>query len=143
MYRILVVDDEEDARRTVKRRLEHQGFAVDTAESAEEGIEMIQSAPEPYDVVVTDMSMEDPEAGIRILQAAFGRDVFAEVIVMTAYGNVKNAVECLKRGAFDYIEKNIPGVDVYEIITIKVEQALQRRRQNLRAIREWETTRTT
>jgi DNA-binding NtrC family response regulator len=84
------------------------------------------------------MSMEDPEAGIQILMAAFTRDVFSEVIVMTAYGNVKNAVECMKRGAFDYIEKNVPGVDVYDMLTIKIEQAMDRRRTNLAAVTDWE-----
>ena len=138
MYRVLVVDDEEDVLRAVKRRLERQGFEVEVADSAEEGAIRIQTAETPFDVAVTDMRMEDPDAGIQILQAAFGRDVFAEVIVMTAYGNVKNAVECMKLGAFDYIEKNIPGVDVYEVITVKIEQAMDRRRQNLRAVRRWE-----
>ncbi len=138
MYRVLVVDDEEDVRKAVKRRLERQGFEVAVAESAEEGIECIKTSEQPFDVIVTDMSMEDPEAGIQILQAAFGRDVFAEVIVMTAYGNVKNAVECMKRGAFDYIEKNVPGVDVYELLTIKVQQALDRRRQSVSTVQGWE-----
>ncbi len=138
MNRILLVDDEEDVRRAVQRRLERQGFHVETADSAAGGVEAISSAPVPFDLIITDMSMEDPEAGIRILQAAFGRDVFAEVIVMTAYGNVKNAVECMKRGAFDYIEKNIPGVDVYELLTIKVEQALDRRRRSVNTVQGWE-----
>ncbi|MCH8274432.1 MAG: response regulator [Armatimonadetes bacterium] len=138
MYRVLVVDDEEDVLRAVKRRLERQGFEVEVADSAEEGAIRIQTAETPFDVAVTDMRMEAPDAGIQILQAAFGRDVFAEVIVMTAYGNVKNAVECMKLGAFDYIEKNIPGVDVYEVITVKIEQAMDRRRHNLRAVRRWE-----
>ena len=60
------------------------------------------------------MSMDTPEAGLQVLHAAFTRDLFAEVIVMTAFGNVANAVECMRRGAFDYIEKNAPGVDAYE-----------------------------
>lgn len=138
MYLVLVVDDEEDVRKAVKRRLERQGFAVTLAESAEEGIERIATNDQPFDAIVTDMSMEDPEAGIQILQAAFGRDVFAEVIVMTAYGNVKNAVECMKRGAYDYIEKNVPGVDVYELLTIKVQQAIDRRRQSVNTVQGWE-----
>lgn len=140
MYKILVIDDEEDVCRAVKRRLERQGYIVDTALSAAEGIEKIQASDEAYDVIVTDMSMEDPEAGIHVLQAAFGKDIFAEVIVMTAYGNVKNAVECMKRGAFDYIEKNIPGVDVYELLAIKIEHALERRRQSVVAVRGWQHT---
>jgi DNA-binding NtrC family response regulator len=133
--RVLVVDDEEDVCEAVRRRLERQGMRVDTAFSAQEGIKRIEEADPPYDVIVTDMSMEDPDAGVRILRAAFEKDTFSEVIVMTAYGNVKNAVECMKRGAYDYIEKNIPDVDVYEILTIKVEQAMDRRRANLAAAR--------
>lgn len=135
MVRVLVVDDEEDVCEAVRRRLERQSMTVDTAFSAQEGVHRIQEADPPYDVIVTDMSMEDPDAGVRILRAAFERDAFSEVIVMTAYGNVKNAVECMKRGAYDYIEKNIPDVDVYEILTIKVEQAMDRRRANLAAAR--------
>jgi len=138
MYRILIVDDEEDVRHAVKRRLERQGLDVETAESASDGVGRIAVANPPFDVIITDMSMEDPEAGIQILMAAFTRDVFTEVIVMTAYGNVKNAVECMKRGAFDYIEKNVPGVDVYDMLTIKIEQAMDRRRTNLAAVTDWE-----
>ncbi|MGI8923425.1 MAG: response regulator [Fimbriimonadales bacterium] len=138
MYKVLVVDDEEDVRDAVKRRLERQGMEVDLAESAQEGVERIAAANPVYDIIVTDMSMEDAEAGIQILMAAVKRDVFAEVIVMTAFGNVKNAVECMKRGAFDYIEKNAPGVDVYELLTIKIEQAMGQRRSNQAAVGNWE-----
>ena len=56
---------------------------------------------------------------LQVLHAAFTRDLFAEVIVMTAYGNVANAVECMRRGAFDYIEKNAPGLDAFEVLSIK------------------------
>ena len=84
------------------------------------------------------MSMEDPNSGLDVLQAAFSRDLFAEVIVMTAYGNVANAVECMRRGAFDYIEKNAPGVDAYEMLAIKVVHAMDRRRHDVQTIALWE-----
>jgi FixJ family two-component response regulator len=64
--------------------------------------------------------------------------VFTEVVVLTAYGNVSNAVECMKMGAFDYVEKNIPGVDVYELICIKIEQAMERRRSSMSTLRRLE-----
>lgn len=108
------------------------------AATAEQGIQMIQDSDPPYDVIVTDMSLEDPEAGLRVLNAAFAKDLFAEVIVMTAYGNVANAVECMRRGAFDYIEKNNPGVDVYELLTIKIDQAKDKRKQDLMTVQKWE-----
>ena len=138
MNRILVIDDEESVLAAVKRRLSREGYGVDTAENAGLGIDMIANADEPYDVIVTDMSMEDSESGLRVLQAAFSRDLFAEVIVMTAYGNVANAVECMRRGAFDYIEKNSPNVDAYERLAMKIEQALDRRRRDVQTIALWE-----
>lgn len=138
MCRVLVIDDEETVVEAVKRRLERENHKVESASSAAEGSEKIEKAEKPYDVIITDMSMEDPDAGLHVLQAAFGRDIFAEVIVMTAYGNVANAVECMRRGAFDYIEKNSPGVDAYEVLVMKVDQAMQQRRQNVRTIATWE-----
>lgn len=111
---------------------------VDTASNPGEGIAMITDAEHPYGAVVTDMSMDDATSGLRVLQAAFSRDLFAQVIVMTAYGNVANAVECMRRGAFDYIEKNVPGVDAYEVLAQKLDEAMDQRRRDARTIDLWE-----
>ena len=138
MCRVLVIDDEETVLTAVRRRLERDGYEVDTAGSAADGIAKIMDAPSPYGVIVTDMSMDNPDSGLQVLHAAFTRDLFAEVIVMTAYGNVANAVECMRRGAFDYIEKNAPGVDAYELLSIKIGQATDRRRRDVRTIELWE-----
>lgn len=135
MCRVLVIDDEEAVRSAVKRRLERDNYEVDTADSQAAGIEAIKTHNPPYDVVVTDMVMETPASGLEVLQAALSTDVFTEVIVLTAYGNVANAVECMKRGAFDYVEKNIPGVDVFELLSIKLAQALERRRMSVATLR--------
>ncbi len=139
MPRVLVIDDEEAVLNAVRRRLERNGYGVDTAGNAVEGTEKIHSAPQPYDVIVTDMSMDSPESGLQVLHSAFTRDLFAEVIVMTAYGNVTNAVECMRRGAFDYIEKNAPGVDAYEVLSMKIDQAMDRRRRDVRTLEIWES----
>ena len=133
-----MIDDEEGVRAAVTRRLTRAGYAVDTAESAAEGMAKIASVEKSFDAIVTDMSMDTPEAGLQVLHAAFTRDLFAEVIVMTAFGNVANAVECMRRGAFDYIEKNAPGVDAYEALTQKLGQAMDRRRRDVRTIDLWE-----
>jgi DNA-binding NtrC family response regulator len=138
MHRILIADDEEDVRFGVERRLRREGFEVEQAGSLAEAVEKITQAHPSYDVVVTDMSMDDPESGVRVLEAALTHDIFTEVIVLTAYGNVANAVECMKRGAFDYVEKNIPGVDVYELLVLKVRQALERRRSSVQTVRRYE-----
>lgn len=138
MYRILVVDDEEEVRHALQRRLQREGYQVDVAEGETDGIGKIRQASPAYDVVITDMAMENPDSGVRILEAALAHDLFSEVIVLTAYGNVANAVECMRRGAFDYVEKNIPGVDVYELLVLKIEQALERRRSAVNTLRRME-----
>ncbi|GBC99592.1 Virulence transcriptional regulatory protein PhoP [bacterium HR17] len=137
MGRILVVDDEELAREAIRMRLERDGHEVDTAASESEAIEKIRTANPPYDVVVTDMVMESENSGMEVLKAALLRDVLTEVIVLTAYGSVANAVECLKRGAFDYVEKNIPGVDVYDLLALKVDRAMEHRSESLALLKRW------
>jgi DNA-binding NtrC family response regulator len=134
MSRILVVDDEAEVRSVLQRRLERAGYTVYTASSAADGVAALQDGGYAFDVVVTDMSMEDSESGVKLLQAARERDVFTEVIVLTAYGNVKNAVHCMQLGAYDYVEKNIPGVDVFELLILKVERAIQQRHATARAL---------
>lgn len=138
MNKVLVIDDEEAVRNAVKRRLEREGFVVVTADSQAAGIDTIKGSKPPFDVVVTDMVMETPNSGMEVLQTALSTDVFTEVIVLTAYGNVANAVECMKRGAFDYVEKNIPGVDVFELLSLKLGQALERRKTSLSTLRRIE-----
>ena len=138
MHRILVIDDEEAVRSAVKRRLGREGYSVESADCQAAGIEAIKSSSPPFDVVVTDMVMESQTSGLEVLQTALTTDVFSEVIVLTAYGNVANAVECMKHGAFDYVEKNIPGVDVFELLAYKVEQALERRRTSVATLRKIE-----
>ncbi len=138
MGRVLVIDDEESVLAAITRRLTREGYAVESAANSEQGAQMIAAAEPPYDAIVTDMSMEDPDSGLHVLQAAFARDLFAEVIIMTAYGNVANAVECMRRGAFDYIEKNSPGIDAYELLAVKVDQALNRRRRDVQTVALWE-----
>ena len=135
MYTILVIDDEEQARAVVARRLCREGYEVKTAGSQAEGMEVIRDSERPFDVVITDMVMESPDSGLEILKAAFVRDIFTEVIVLTAYGNVANAVECMKRGAFDYLEKNIPGIDAFELLALKVAQAMDHRRSSVNTLR--------
>src|SRR4028118_1895674 len=138
MGKILVVDDEDDVRLSLEQRMKRDGHSIQTAASQAEAVELISSAEVPFDVLLTDMLMESPNSGVEVLKATLARDVFTEVVILTAYGNVANAVECMKMGAFDYVEKNIPGVDVYELICIKVEQALDRRRSSLSTVRKLE-----
>lgn len=134
MSRILVVDDEEDVRKALKRRMEREGYDVTTADNAADAAEKLKHNAQSFDLVITDMSMEEADSGLDVLRSALSSDIFSEVLVLTAFGNVANAVESMRRGAFDYLEKNVPGVDVYELLVIKAEQALERRRASVGTI---------
>ena len=138
MARILVVDDEEDVQAALQRRLEREGHHVTPASSASDASTLLHSPQDSYDLVLSDMSMEEGDSGLKVLQDALSQDLFTEVIVLTAYGNVANAVESMRRGAFDYLEKNVPGVDVYELLTIKVQHALERRQSAVSTVRRLE-----
>lgn len=140
MSRILCVDDEDEVRSALKRRLEREGHAVDMANGVKEGAEMIRNSAPSYDVVITDMSMDEDDSGIQMLKAAVEHDVFTEVIVLTAYGNVQNAVACMQMGAYDYVEKNIPGADVYELLILKLNRALEQRQATLRTLNRLKRT---
>ncbi len=135
MCKILLVDDEPDVRAAIERRLQREGFEVDTVGSAAAAAEKMREAEPFYDVIIADMVMEGEESGLEVLKAAFARDIFAEVIVLTAYGSVQNAVECLKRGAFDYLEKNIPGVEVLDLLVLKIQNAIEHRRSAVDFVR--------
>ncbi|KPJ63654.1 hypothetical protein AMK68_03425, partial [candidate division KD3-62 bacterium DG_56] len=94
--KILVIDDEPEVCEAVSRRLTRDGHVVQTAVSEQEALDKIRQAAPPYEVVVTDMVMDSPTTGMTLMEAAVVRDVFTEVIVLTAYGSVANAVECMK-----------------------------------------------
>src|SRR5437773_9736401 len=91
MSKVLIIDDEENVRVTSERLLRRDGYELDQAATEAEALEKIALACPSYDVVVTDLVMEQPDSGIKVLQAALSHDLFTEVIVLTDYGNTAAA----------------------------------------------------
>jgi DNA-binding NtrC family response regulator len=102
--RILVVDDEANIRGALAKLLSKLGHSVESAGSAQEALQLLQ--PGRYRVVLTDLKMPDVD-GLSLLRQIKVVDRAVEVIVMTAYGTVETAVEAMREGAYDYIEKPI------------------------------------
>ncbi len=125
--RILVVEDEDRARKNMVRLLENRGFDVFSGANAVEARDMINT--NLFDVVVTDMLMESDKAGLSVLQAAKKKNELTEVIVITAYGSIPNAVDSTKLGAYDYIEKDAD--DINELLCFKVEQSVSKKEKKL------------
>lgn len=102
MSKILVIDDERSIRSTLKDILEYEKYQVDSAEDGQQGIDLIRK--NEYDVVLCDIKMPGMD-GIEVLQKIQILVPDVPVIMISGHGNIDTAVESIKKGAFDYIEK--------------------------------------
>ncbi len=128
MPKILVADDVRDTTDSLVRSLMKAGYDATGSYSEEGAIDLLRR--NAYDVIITDMSMEKPDSGLEVLQEAKRLDPHVEVILLTAYGEVKTAVSAMKSGAFDYVEKvteDYNEADVYDNITMLVSRCIDRR----------------
>mgnify|MGYP003291542422 CR=1 FL=1 len=102
MARILVVDDERFIRNTIKDILEHEKYIVDVAEDATQAFEKAKT--KQYDLILTDIVMPGI-SGIVLLEKLKEDGFESPIIIMPSHGNIEIAVECIKKGAFDFLEK--------------------------------------
>ncbi len=119
--KILVIDDERDMLSGCQKFLETAGYAVVIAESGKAGIALFET--ENPDLVIVDLKMPGMD-GMAVLQSIMARDREAVVIVFTGYGTIEGAVEAIKAGAFDFIQK-VFDPDEFLIV---IERALKLRR---------------
>jgi DNA-binding NtrC family response regulator len=111
---ILVVDDEPLQRDILKTILDDEGYETHTAASAEEGLKTLKKYLP--DVILTDLKMEGM-GGIEFIESARTDNTSGTFIVMTAHGTVSSAVDAMKKGAFDYLQK--PLDKDHLLLTIK------------------------
>ena len=102
MSRILVIDDEKAIRNTLKEVLEYENHQVDLAEDGHTGLEMFSS--NSYDVVLCDIKMSKMD-GIEVLNKIIEKEADIPVIMISGHGNIDTAVDAIKRGAYDFLEK--------------------------------------
>lgn len=100
--RILVVEDNETLRAGIRISLEEEGFRVQEAGTGEQAVRLLET--ETFPVVVSDIRLGDL-TGVEILRKAKEINSDTEVLLMTAYATVESAVQALRLGAFDYIQK--------------------------------------
>ena len=112
--KILVIDDERSIRNSLKEILADEGYEVDVAEDGVQGYEMAEK--EKYSVVFCDIKMPGMD-GIEVLDKMVEAGIDSAVVMISGHGDISTAVECIKKGAFDYIPKPL---DLNRIlITIK------------------------
>jgi two-component system response regulator HydG len=120
--RVLVVDDDDGVRYTISSVLEESGLAVEAAASGEEALERLAHAAEPFHLIITDLRMPGID-GLELLRRL--RDPSApqppRVIVITAHGSERAAVEAMKLGAYDYFRKPFEVDDLLAVVQRAVE----------------------
>ena len=140
MMRILLVEDDEIMRISVQDRLEKYGWHVDLATDGREAIKMLDRAG--YQIILSDVRMPHLD-GMQLLNHTREHAPYTDMIMMTAYGNVESAIECLKQGAADYLLKpfdmddlvirinRIIGVQSLKARNFSLEDDCLQRRENL------------
>jgi two-component system, OmpR family, response regulator len=101
-FKILVVDDEDDFRETIVKRLQKRKMTAQGAESGEKALELIEA--QPFDVVVLDVKMPGL-GGIDTLREIKKRKPLIEVILLTGHASMESGIEGMKLGAYDYVMK--------------------------------------
>ena len=104
MAKILVIDDERSIRNTMKDILEFEKHKVTLAENGKVGLEAAQN--EYFDLIFSDIKMPEMD-GIELLEHLTAKEIESPVVMISGHGNIETAVECIKKGAFDFIEKPI------------------------------------
>ena len=117
--KILVVDDQRRVADTVVEIVSRAGYSATPAYGGMEAVKRFQEGD--YQLVITDLKMPEVD-GMDLLKTVKGIDAKVPVIVITGYGTVKKAVEAIKIGAYDFIEKPVDR----EKLELTVERALER-----------------
>jgi len=111
--RILIVDDDAVFLRQLGKYMLAKNLSVDIAEGGKRALEMMRN--ERYDIVILDLKMPDMP-GVEVLRQARQRGVQSKFIIVTGYGEIETAVETMKLGAADYIQKPFEAEELFNII---------------------------
>jgi len=122
MAKILIVDDERSIRNTLKDILEIESYQVDVVESGIEALALLKNSN--YDVIFSDIKMPQMD-GIELLQKIKENNIESPIIMISGHGNIETAVDCIKKGAYDFIEKPI---DLNRLLVV-VRNALNQKKQ--------------
>ena len=130
---VLLVEDKESLRKVLRLTLEHAGYSV--TEAADAHAAMAEINKTPHKIVLTDLRMPHG-SGLDVLRAAKTADSEVPVIVMTAYGSIDEAVQAMKDGAHDFLQKPVDSNHLLLLVERALEQS-RLRTENILLREEW------
>lgn len=119
-FRVLIVDDEDDFRETIIKRLKNRKLQADGAESGHKALDLLKT--QDFDVVILDVKMPGMD-GIETLKEIKIRKPKTEVIMLTGHASVESGIQGMQLGAFDYVMKPVPLDELLD----KMRQAYERK----------------
>ena len=128
MDKILVLDDDQNLLKVIKMRLEASGYRVATSIRAEKALEIAKE--EGIDLALVDLKLAGKN-GIEVMQELHQIDPQMAIIILTAYGTIKTAVEAMKRGAYSYLSKPYD----YHDLLLQIKNGLERSRLSKEVLR--------
>lgn len=120
-FRVLIVDDEDDFRETIVKRLKSRKIMAEGAEDGKKALELINDTV--FDVIVLDVKMPGMD-GIETLRLIKSKNPQIEVIMLTGHASVEFGIKGMQLGAFDYVMKPAPLHDLLD----KIRQAYDKKR---------------
>lgn len=120
-FRVLIVDDEDDFRETIVKRLKSRKIAAEGAENGIKALELIDNSD--FDVIVLDVKMPGMD-GIETLRHIKSKKPHIEVIMLTGHASVEFGIKGMQLGAFDYVMKPAPLHDLLD----KIRQAYDKKK---------------
>ncbi len=124
--RVLLVDDEESLRHSLAKALRRAGFVVETAATGREGVDRFANGG--FDAVVTDVRLPDL-SGLDIAALCTEVDPDVPVLVITGYGSVENALEAMRRGARDFLQKPFETSELLAALEREMAKSKERREE--------------
>jgi DNA-binding NtrC family response regulator len=123
MAKILIVEDDGAVRQALARSLSSADYSVEQASGVAEAAEKIRQSAGRFDVIVTDMRMEEEHSGIAVVEQARELSPDTPVIVLTGYAEIDDSVQSMRAGAFSYLTKRGDEGDS-ELLAIHIHRAI-------------------
>jgi len=115
---ILLVDDDREFRKAMKRMFERSGYSIDLAADGKEALDVLSKVT--FDLIISDLRMPNLD-GVELMGEIKRQGLDTPIVFLTAYGEVESYMDLMNLGAFEYVNKPIKGQDILDVAKRAIE----------------------